>query len=1181
MKNEKIKSIRDKKVISRVFFLVLGISLFSIIFLFSFIFLTEGVYSESATSEGERGCCFNGEEGLCSPNSLKESCEENNGEWYNDERCNIAECERKCCIVGEKIDLVTEARCSLLASRNGLNYSDIEEIFKPTSSENSCEFLDNEIKLGACVYEGLESKTCLFLSEYQCIAIGGDFNEGKLCSHSDLESSCERQAGTGCVDGKDEVYWFDSCGNRENIYDSDKDKSWNNGMILTKEESCGIGTGNSGSATCGNCNYELGTVCSKYNPLEENKPVYGENICKSMNCEFDESISGMLRNRINGESWCVYEGYLGEGFDVPGSRHRVYSCFNGKVSVEGCADYRMEVCAQKEQVVVGGVPKTEAFCRVNTWDYCINANFGKECGSECERACNSNSDCMIATLDSTGLNLSSEKKLCVPKYPPGFANDKWNEKFFGSVIQNLVLEYGPEIAMPYISEMIPGGFGKYIEGEVEGYIHDVSNAKSVSSTKICNLATTKCEGEICMYNPVFSIGVNNIGIKLGDCGSYTNLNKQVSTPTGNLILSNKLEVIGIQYAGLVAENLAFKKIYAETPEDYNNFDVPDAEPITAYAGGKYDNLIKSAGSVFSKFASEMFNQPDVIDRAQLIERSTQPGKQIHEIMYTPLIYSDSEPDDFISNLFKGVNHIVLPWRAKLFKNDCSLCSSDPYKECTKYRCESLGLSCKYKTEGEGKGYCGEEINASESSVSLKISESAIVLKENQSYFNITETSYILRKTDGSCLAPFEGVTFGIATNIEASCRIDFKDVEFENMTERFTVGGFLGKNFTKTKVLPSPRSIENNENLSELFNENGEIIFYIKCRDSKGEDEKRYSVNICVSNEDNIKPEFRIASPKNDSFISNETKLQKVIAVTSEPAECRWDTEKPETDDLEEIYDSLKNIMNCSDSVSMSDIPLSKCETELPIQRIENKFYFLCKDQPWNSENEERNIGAKDRGVYEYVLKIKTEKIKINSVKPDDENIVKKTSKISVNITTEVKNLVETGLCIYYLNGTDKEGEEILRGGEMMQIAGSGNFSARAIDLVEGEYNLNVTCTDGIYSDNKATKFTIVHEEEVFDDFIERCENISGTSKDECYMEESVSRKKIEYCTPIQGRAIKQNCYYYVAVELKDEEVCLRITDNQLKDGCYAEIAIILRNPVICNKITDEEVKERCISTSQ
>ena len=84
-----------------------------------------------------------------------------------------------------------------------------------------------------------------------------EYNKGKLCTANELNTICEPTNQTTCVDGKDQVYFLDSCGNYANIYDSTKindEGYWED--VVTISESCGVDDefGNSDSTTCGNCN---------------------------------------------------------------------------------------------------------------------------------------------------------------------------------------------------------------------------------------------------------------------------------------------------------------------------------------------------------------------------------------------------------------------------------------------------------------------------------------------------------------------------------------------------------------------------------------------------------------------------------------------------------------------------------------------------------------------------------------------------------------------------------------------------------------------------------------------------------------------------------------------------------------------------------------------------------------
>ena len=116
-----------------------------------------------------------------------------------------------------------------------------------------------------------------------------------------MDTNCERQASANCIEGKDELYWFDSCGNKENIYDANKGKSWNDGKVLGKADSCSIGTETNGlknQNTCGNCNYILGSICGEKTANEKLSDGSIDYVCRDLSCTDKDG-----QKRVNGESW--------------------------------------------------------------------------------------------------------------------------------------------------------------------------------------------------------------------------------------------------------------------------------------------------------------------------------------------------------------------------------------------------------------------------------------------------------------------------------------------------------------------------------------------------------------------------------------------------------------------------------------------------------------------------------------------------------------------------------------------------------------------------------------------------------------------------------------------------------------------------------------------------------------
>ena len=242
-------------------------------------------------------------EGACISNAARTSCEAQGGKFSNKPSSSIPECQRGCCLTGNQCNYETELKCQLRNS--ALTNSEFD--FRSVGSEQECLSLCEEEQQGCCVNFG----SCTTTSESECgISLNPiteqGFYSGKFCS-SLSQCSCKSKNNKGCFDG--DVYWMDSCGNREQKIED--------------------------------CNYAAGTVCS---------PTTLK--CESLDCEdtkdypnnvHDSEIGGP---RENGESWCIYESGTGDFIDKPGSRHYRISCINNEEIVEPCRDFREEICVQ-------------------------------------------------------------------------------------------------------------------------------------------------------------------------------------------------------------------------------------------------------------------------------------------------------------------------------------------------------------------------------------------------------------------------------------------------------------------------------------------------------------------------------------------------------------------------------------------------------------------------------------------------------------------------------------------------------------------------------------------------------------------------------------------------------------------------------------------------------------------
>ncbi len=494
------------------------------------------------------GCCIDEKEGLCTTNSPKGKCEEDGGIWQEDKNCNTFECQKGCCVLGEKVEFITEDRCDKLSLLFGF-----DKDFRDLETELECFALEKSQPEGACIFNG---GVCKFTTESECRKLGGKFSEGNLCSKESLNTICERQASIGCVEGKDEIYWFDSCGNKENIYSSNKDASWNNGEVLKKEDSCGAGSSNINSKSCGNCNYFLGSKCAESSSGKA-RVDDGNFVCKNLNC-IDENG----KERVNGESWCVYDSFIGDGKDAVGSRHWKRMCINGEIKVEPCADYRGQICVQSN---INGTGRnfSIAACVINEATKCLSYNSNQDMDS-----CRKNEYCVVKEIN---VDSGFQFDVCVGKYPKGF--DLTGEEYLESRDMCGIASQKCEVL----------------------YVKDWKGHWKCK--KNCN-----CESE------EFSKQMNDLCVSLGDCGSYINY---IGDGTDNSDVENAPEIPWQDYKkfaepvkGLYAEAKDIEEVLEVIKKDYRKDSNAKGQEKNSFAEGikLLGTISSSTGSLISGLA---------------------------------------------------------------------------------------------------------------------------------------------------------------------------------------------------------------------------------------------------------------------------------------------------------------------------------------------------------------------------------------------------------------------------------------------------------------------------------------------------------------------------------------------------------------------------------------------------
>ena len=495
------------------------------------------------TSFCKLGCGFDQLEGLCFNNMPKASCEDKeNCEWKADPTCNIPQCNSGCCVLNNQCSFVTQTQCKAITSQ----YEDLDMTFDETvGNELECVNQCRSYERGACVHA---DASCEFTTREVCdevVASGTNltlpligFHPDMLCSNPKLGTECAAQQTTGCLPSEDEVYWFDSCGNIENIYSGDKARSYNGGYTLTKEQSCGSGSANINNPSCGNCDYSSGSICAY---TEQGvSPDFGDYACKSLQCDVnivtvDDNAPASKNLPIgNGESWCAYDGVIGAnanagfGLDLVGSRHYRRICINGVELTEACKDFREEICIQGEvdpsidpalQEIYGtqesfgrsgdGNNLIYAACRDNRFETCTDQTTKKNCENNAQRDCiwllGDTEEVGEITTENVGTSVA-----CVPMIAPGLKH--WSGE--GSTISKIDPDATCEVADKECKvTYFRGGIGR-LGDTVSGVSENLLGTSS---------GEWECVGNCQCLEKNYLESMNTVCRSLGDCGAWYNI----------------------------------------------------------------------------------------------------------------------------------------------------------------------------------------------------------------------------------------------------------------------------------------------------------------------------------------------------------------------------------------------------------------------------------------------------------------------------------------------------------------------------------------------------------------------------------------------------------------------------------------------------------------------------------
>jgi len=977
------------------------------------------------------GCCVSSQTGICAKQATKGLCELQGGKFSDSKECAVNECKKGCCGLGNENKWLSRQNCEFEAKSLGYPF----EFDETVKSEAACVLLVEGNKTGACVFQSGDKKTCKYTTLNDCITRTGSENNfyNGFCSglDSSLNVSCTAKNYTGCLDGKEDVYWFDSCDNQEDI--------------------------------ALDCNLFDGNYCGK-----DNNKKY---ICKDINCVVD----GVTRK--NGESWCEYDGSIGignngtYGKDPVGSRHLRHVCYFGEEKVEYCSDYRNEICVEQKFDIENG-DISQAACRTNNWRSCLSYNND---GNSSESKCNKNPDCFYRKIDMTKGNGNFKFNLCLPKYPPGFditidenlaADTSGNAKNPSTEICSSISEECTEI---WVKSCIFCSWKCKVNC-------DCHTQKFTNQMNDLCVSLGDC-GAYTNYVGEVTTGGYNIPPAWKHPGKLSNARldeyKKNADKNPNQLPANPgdfefLKLISPEDLDTILENGTFlEKITGASGS-------PLLLKILSISGKDDERLREGiANPLFTPINYAGYTAADLginIGKPDFKKKSIGAGQLIGGAIAAAGLLLGSIALAIVGLIIAFIflsktreNHVKFqckPWTPPtgVTQADCDKCNQLNIP-CTEYRCESLGETCEIENKGTPYQLCLDKGgNLSIPQIKPWTGLNRELPSSGYKYENIKTNGYeIVKSDDNGCIEPFTNIKYGIKienTNGEkqnARCKIDVDATKsFDEMASDFDerFGGASLPYHMSTIFIPSPEAFKNQYNLTdEDIKKLGDTRFYVKCS-SNGRESSAFEIKTCVNpGPDLTPPRIITANPASGSYIKygqNELDLEVYV---NEPSSCRMSKS-------DKAYGSMETELTCNTLIEDYTTYGLKCSTRLTNINDTSQYYIRCQDLSSN-----HNVMSES---FVYSISKTQSPLEISKTKPQDGDVITGGSD-PFSLDLKIETTGGAG------NNTICEWEETNRGYRDSFPSGSNNaYTYRLTTALNGDYNINFMCEDA--AGNKAEK---------------------------------------------------------------------------------------------------------------
>lgn len=884
------------------------------------------------------GCCIS-PEGSCSKQVSKATCEAAGDGylWDPNADCSLPRCEKGCCVLGGvECALTTEKRCSGITSMlEGLELDFRNAIADEPSCLNVCRQQDD----GCCVKD---DGSCTRTTRGMCGLDDGAGSEGFykdiFCSNDNLQRACDPDCvphggGRHCVEGLEDVYWFDSCGNREEIVT--EEIPWSDNPEKN-----------------GNCDYARGTLCSEKTD-SEHESAY----CKSLNCKAGEmsnyeQIGYDGAGRYNGESWCVYNSKPGPGLDTVGSRHWRHICVNGEEIVEPCKDYREEYCTQMD--VKNVPPESRQYREAG----CV-PNKAKSCTTECNTAKEAESDAELRAATR------KDKKCC--ESPGRSCVWQWTNE---------------DETLGTCLPAVPPGlvFWEDENGDVNQEAQAVCNARSTETAALWQEDPTdwlewKCMGNCEAYSLEYLQTQNLLCNSAGDCGAKHNYlgewnnegyfrgwDKWSPSESDKREIEEEDMPEGYEKQTIFSAEGVGNGIY-QGEVDYEDIHSPSFTGgiemtgveitgwvFTGLTVASYVGFMIAASILTSSFAYGLGVGAGAVGWVPIV------GWVVVAVMAVIMAFllgfalgADSEE--------RAVTTTCEPWKQPSAGYDCAVCDEDPMHPCSEYKCRSIGTMCRFIPENEGtdKGTCyHEDVNDIQRPViapwehedgnyplGVWIRREGVRTDIHSDYQIQTlpaAAEYKAGYEITELLPSFSTIEFGIKTNKPAQCKYS---TTFDKSLTFATSANWFGDNYY---------SKQHNMTIYGLL-PNKKYEYYVICKGINGhpkDDEVTppYKITFKTGEGPDLEPPYIAATePENNGYLKAEGDAAIAIYV-DEVSRFSCKMSKQDID-----YSLMETNISCvrrsPESMFAGYGMCAVNSSEMgELQEGANTFYFRCRDKP-------------------------------------------------------------------------------------------------------------------------------------------------------------------------------------------------------------------------------------------